>query len=235
MLRRVKGFTLIELLIVVAIIAILAAIAIPNFLEAQTRSKVSRVKSDQRTLGTALESYYIDNNAYPAQCSAAGDWPNANSFAFQMGSSSIGQAKLAEGAPLRLMPTFRVKASLEDPLMTLTTPVAYLSSYISDPFADTKGAIFAYSTPNPTSPPGYGIGWIIWSYGPNTDENKPWGENGNGGEIECRKPLDDMGYPFVNETYFNPEKGVPSETLLLHTYDPSNGTTSNGDVWRTSK
>ncbi len=60
-----KGFTLIELLIVVAIIAILAAIAIPNFLEAQTRSKTSRVKADFRTVATALESYRTDNNAYP--------------------------------------------------------------------------------------------------------------------------------------------------------------------------
>ena len=60
-----KAFTLIELLIVVAIIAILAAIAVPNFLEAQTRSKVSRMKSDMRSLATGLESYCVDNNKYP--------------------------------------------------------------------------------------------------------------------------------------------------------------------------
>jgi type II secretion system protein G len=60
-----RGFTLIELLIVVAIIAILAAIAVPNFLEAQTRSKVSRIKADQRTIATALEAYRVDTNKYP--------------------------------------------------------------------------------------------------------------------------------------------------------------------------
>lgn len=63
--RKLRGFTLIELLIVVAIIAILAAIAVPNFLEAQTRAKVSRVKADLRTLATALESYVTDFNDYP--------------------------------------------------------------------------------------------------------------------------------------------------------------------------
>lgn len=63
--RRNWGFTLIELLIVVAIIAILAAIAVPNFLEAQTRSKISRAKADMRTVATALESYRVDNNDYP--------------------------------------------------------------------------------------------------------------------------------------------------------------------------
>jgi len=59
------GFTLIELLIVVAIIAILAAIAVPNFLEAQVRAKVSRCQADMRSLTLALESYRVDSNGYP--------------------------------------------------------------------------------------------------------------------------------------------------------------------------
>lgn len=61
-MRNRTGFTLIELLIVVAIIAILAAIAVPNFLEAQARAKAARAKEDVRTIATALESYATDNN-----------------------------------------------------------------------------------------------------------------------------------------------------------------------------
>lgn len=59
------AFTLIELLIVVAIIGILAAIAVPNFLNAQIRAKVARTYADIKAQGTALEMYLLDNNAYP--------------------------------------------------------------------------------------------------------------------------------------------------------------------------
>jgi prepilin-type N-terminal cleavage/methylation domain-containing protein len=62
---RGLGFTLIEMLIVVGIIAILAAIAVPNLLEAQTRSKVARVKSDLRTVAMAIETYRQANNSVP--------------------------------------------------------------------------------------------------------------------------------------------------------------------------
>ncbi len=59
------AFSLIELLVVVAIIAILAAIAVPNFLEAQARAKVSRAQSDLRTITVGLEAYRIDANNSP--------------------------------------------------------------------------------------------------------------------------------------------------------------------------
>ena len=63
--RPAGAFTLIELLIVVAIIAILALIAVPNFLEAQTRAKIARTQADMRSLKTAIESYRIDESDYP--------------------------------------------------------------------------------------------------------------------------------------------------------------------------
>lgn len=70
MLRR--AFTLIELLIVVSIIAILAAIAVPNMLEAMIRSKVARAKSDMRTVSIGLESFRVDRNRYPADSTNSG-------------------------------------------------------------------------------------------------------------------------------------------------------------------
>ncbi len=65
MKKNQKGFTLIELLIVVAIIGIIAAIAIPNLLNAIDRGKQKRTMADLRSIGTAVESYAIDNNYYP--------------------------------------------------------------------------------------------------------------------------------------------------------------------------
>lgn len=65
MTRQRVGFTLIELLIVVAIIGILAAIAVVNYLNAQIRTRLARTTADMRTIATAMESYKIDNDSYP--------------------------------------------------------------------------------------------------------------------------------------------------------------------------
>ncbi len=72
--RFMKAFTLIELLIVVAIIGILAAIAVPNFLNAQVRAKVARAEADLRAIRTAFEMYKIDYNKYPPTNNDPENW-----------------------------------------------------------------------------------------------------------------------------------------------------------------
>jgi type II secretion system protein G len=106
--RFASGFTLIELLIVVAIIAILAAIAVPNFLEAQTRAKVSRAKADMRSVATAIESYRVDNNNYP--------------LAAQLSDLAIPVIKGTEEVIEAIVP------------YSITTPIAYITALPRDPF-----------------------------------------------------------------------------------------------------
>lgn len=101
------GFTLIELLIVVAIIAVLAAIAVPNFLEAQTRAKISRNKADMRACATGVETYHIDNNIYPFPADPFG----------------------APIPPPFSVPWFETKVPT-----SITTPIAYLNSRFADPY-----------------------------------------------------------------------------------------------------
>lgn len=215
---RQKAFTLIELLIVVAIIAILAAIAVPNFLEAQVRSKTSRVKADQRSLATAIEAYYVDNNSYPA-CDSS-DWVTA------FGANGLPTAS----AGLISIPTFRLKQTSTDNLSTLTTPISYITSYFTDPFASTPGAIYMYSTPSFS----YAIevqkaGWVVSSYGPDADETDPNDNvSGDFGYINYNLPN-----TRVNETWYNPYGRTPSAVALQKgNYDPTNGSVSNGDIYR---
>jgi len=133
---KATGFTLIELLIVVAIIAILAAIAVPNFLEAQTRSKVARVKTDMRSLNTAFMAYYNDYMRVPPD----GDDENALRPGLTWYLENPGQ-----------QPDYKFVDDTRDPgfvclsyFVPLTTPVAYITSVPHDGF--TRRMPFAYGT-----------------------------------------------------------------------------------------
>ncbi len=85
-----KGFTLIELLIVVAVIGIIAAIAIPNLLNAIDRGKQKRTMADLRNMGTAIEEYSVDNNFFPIASSLA-------ALSDQVTPSYIGALPTADG------------------------------------------------------------------------------------------------------------------------------------------
>ncbi len=106
-----QGFTLIELLIVVAIIAILAAIAVPNFLEAQARSKIAQTKANMKTIVLGIEMYELDHGRVLTLWQRDTD-------------------------PRRATMSFWLDTTLPIPTYGhyLTTPIAYLSSIPHDYF-----------------------------------------------------------------------------------------------------
>lgn len=65
---RSTGFTLIEVMITVAVVAILAAIALPNYIDYVTRSKLVEAKTNLSDMRTRLEQYFLDNRSYPTAC-----------------------------------------------------------------------------------------------------------------------------------------------------------------------
>src|SRR5438045_1719895 len=71
-----KGFTLVEIMIVVAIIALLAAIAVPGFLRARKRSQASRILNDLRMIDSACDQYAIETNRRTGDAVAVADWTN---------------------------------------------------------------------------------------------------------------------------------------------------------------
>lgn len=204
-----RAFTLIELLIVVAIIAILAAIAIPNFLEAQTRSKVSRALADMRTVATAIESYIVDNNKFPL---AAVDRPLAPAFDRS---------------------NFRYSVYFQ-----LTTPISYITNFPVDAFkGDSRGdsdaedlrrfydyrrTFLSQTSSGETTieelATGFNINvdespnsWLLYSPGPDREQNINT-KRGGGNAYSVAG----FGDPLSEWPY----------------YDPTNGTISTGDIVR---
>src|SRR5204862_6984897 len=74
--KRRGGSTLVEIMIVVAIIALLAAIAVPGFLRARKRSQASRIINDLRLIDSAVDQYAIENNKSSGQVVGVSDWTN---------------------------------------------------------------------------------------------------------------------------------------------------------------
>src|ERR1043166_4810188 len=71
-----RGFTLVEIMIVVAIIALLAAIAVPGFLRARKRSQASRILNDRRMIDSAVDQYAIETNRVTGNTVNTADWTN---------------------------------------------------------------------------------------------------------------------------------------------------------------
>ena len=90
-----KGFTLVEIMIVVAIIALLAAIAVPGFLRARKRSQASRILNDLRMIDSAVDQYAIETNRTTGSTVAVADWTNylkKGSLLYNSGNSLLGSS-----------------------------------------------------------------------------------------------------------------------------------------------
>jgi prepilin-type N-terminal cleavage/methylation domain-containing protein len=90
-----KGFTLVEIMIVVAIIALLAAIAVPGFLRARKRSQASRILNDLRMIDSAVDQYAIETNRKTGDTVGTADWTNyvkKGSLLYNSGNSILGTA-----------------------------------------------------------------------------------------------------------------------------------------------
>jgi prepilin-type N-terminal cleavage/methylation domain-containing protein len=91
--RKHAGFTLVEIMIVVAIIALLAAIAVPGFLRARKRSQASKILNDLRMIDAAVDQYAIESNRTTGFVVGVADWTNyvkKNSILYNTGANLFG-------------------------------------------------------------------------------------------------------------------------------------------------
>ncbi|MCA9411149.1 MAG: prepilin-type N-terminal cleavage/methylation domain-containing protein [Candidatus Omnitrophica bacterium] len=185
-----QGFTLIELLIVIAIILILIAIALPNFLEAQMRARVVRSKGEIRSLVTAMEAYQIDWKIYPSESEQDALVRNA-------------RPRDEAGLTWLTSPNAYITALPQDPFPGSQTGGAYGGAIISYEMGGVESIIqpFALSKCLET--------WVIFSRGPDA-ANLRDPEDVDSENPHFEVPRDGM----VNQ--YSPTNGTKSEGDIFH-------------------
>ena len=213
-----RGFTLIELLVVVSVIAVLALIALPNLLEAQTRAKVSRAKADMRTMVAAIEMYRTDwNKPAPHPIPGLTD---------------------LQGTPFQYMVGVAGFSGTGTLTCAITTPIAYLTTFqFYDPFANTDPTI-------PVDEQLYTYHAYQWKWReihPPLLVTRDDGTSEPGNEQmlghEFRELYGEYRVLSIgpDRNYYNKERGSGEPYPIGNPYDGTNGTVSIGNIIRSEK
>ena len=235
------GFTLIELLIVIAIILILIAIALPNFLAAQVRAKVLRERADMKTLATAIESLRTERNLLLVDF-----WDDDNTAIratrFGLNCSTPGSFLSSGPAPFFACCCWHqqdARGGTTGIFTPLTTPIDYLKTVPEDPFSFTGDT--ASLVPGDLDPP---ISYQYIDY--ELEDERIAGDNPAEprGVFGCWRPANNCppglnGITFIKKDEyvlvgFGPDlERQPGYDLP---YSPTNGTSSKGDnLYRSSQ
>lgn len=206
------GFTLVELVTCIALVCMLAALAVPNYMQAQTSSEVSRAKADLQVLQIGLEAYKVDVGAYP--------WMN-----------NVGCA---------LRPFFNSPGS-QPTLERLTTPISYLPSPAPfyDPFEADRhyyGSTLE-DVEIAAGPPATEYLKQYFYHARNLKDTSTWNQSLPHDVDPYWYFLESAGPDRHHHTMWQILNGMMTDThdnrttLSKTIYDPTNGAISRGSIW----